>query len=52
MNELIAVIKFCGDLITNTYLTFGQYHFSILEIFVSLAAIVIVGYGINKIFSH
>lgn len=52
MNDIIYVIKYCGNLITNTYLTFGQWHFSILHIFISLAAIAIVSAFLNRFFTQ
>lgn len=51
MRDIIYVIKFCGNLITSTYLTFGQWRFSILHIFVCFAAIVIISSFVKRIFS-
>lgn len=51
MNDITYVIRYCSNLITNTYLSFGQFHFSILQIMISLAAVGIIGTFIHKIFS-
>ena len=52
MNDITYVIRYCGNLISNTYLSFGQFHFSILEIMICFAAVAIIGSFIHKIFSN
>lgn len=51
MNDILKIIRFCANLVTNTYLNFGNFRFSLLSIMVSLAAISLVSWFLHKMFA-